>query len=386
MARAARATPRRAISTRGSWSSARRCARRRRRAAWSCPLAAHCAARADRPPGRAARRRRAQEASASCRCSRARCVWIERRRRDRARAAPRRRACSAGCGSCRERATASRARSALPSMHEPVAYHDQTLTHRRLRVAVVSRQRAAAACRRRRIRATTPSTRVGIADARHARRRRRDHRDPAKYEDTPWSSIPRRSPSSPRATTKILEGIGAPRLRHQRRELRRHRGARGERASTSSSTTRSRSSPRSTALLAKTFPAKYTEMVISKHNTAFGVCPHHLLPVIYRISMAYIPTEKVLGLSKLSRLARLIARGPRLQEDLTHELADILHEQLAEPGLRGLHRGPPHVHGGARRRRARGAARDERRARRVPRAGDARGVHQARRRAATTVL
>ena len=95
------------------------------------------------------------------------------------------------------------------------------------------------------------------------------------------------------------------------------------------------------ALLGKTFPAKYTEMVISKHNTAFGVCPHHLLPVIYRISMAYIPTQKVLGLSKLSRLARLIARGPRLQEDLTHELADILHEQLASQGsavyIEGLH-------------------------------------------------
>ncbi len=95
------------------------------------------------------------------------------------------------------------------------------------------------------------------------------------------------------------------------------------------------------ALLAKTFPAKYTEMVISKGNTAFGVCPHHLLPVIYRISMAYIPTSKVLGLSKLSRLARMIARGPRLQEDLTHELADILHEQLASQGsavyIEGLH-------------------------------------------------
>ena len=95
------------------------------------------------------------------------------------------------------------------------------------------------------------------------------------------------------------------------------------------------------ALLAKTFPAKYTEMVISKNNTAFGVCPHHLLPVIYRISMAYIPTDKVLGLSKLSRLARMIARGPRLQEDLTHELADILHRQLASQGsavyIEGLH-------------------------------------------------
>ncbi|HUS28902.1 MAG TPA: GTP cyclohydrolase I [Kofleriaceae bacterium] len=95
------------------------------------------------------------------------------------------------------------------------------------------------------------------------------------------------------------------------------------------------------ALLAKTFPAKYTEMVISKHNTAFGVCPHHLLPVVYRISLAYIPTEKVLGLSKLTRLARLIARGPRLQEDMTHELADILHVQLQSQGsavyIEGLH-------------------------------------------------
>jgi GTP cyclohydrolase I len=94
-------------------------------------------------------------------------------------------------------------------------------------------------------------------------------------------------------------------------------------------------------LLDKTFPAKYTEMVISKHNTAFGVCPHHLLPVVYRISMAYIPTSKVLGLSKLSRLARMLARGPRLQEDLTHELADILHVQLASQGsavyIEGLH-------------------------------------------------
>jgi GTP cyclohydrolase I len=95
------------------------------------------------------------------------------------------------------------------------------------------------------------------------------------------------------------------------------------------------------ALIAKTFPAKYTEMVISKHNTAFGVCPHHLLPVVYRVSMAYIPVNKVLGLSKLSRLARLIARGPRLQEDLTHELAEILHRQLASQGsavyIEGLH-------------------------------------------------
>ena len=99
--------------------------------------------------------------------------------------------------------------------------------------------------------------------------------------------------------------------------------------------------PQVQQMLSKTFPAKYTEMVISKHNIAFGVCPHHLLPVVYNISCAYIPTKKVLGLSKLSRLVRMIARGPRLQEDLTHELSAILHEQLDSQGsavyVEGLH-------------------------------------------------
>lgn len=94
-------------------------------------------------------------------------------------------------------------------------------------------------------------------------------------------------------------------------------------------------------MLEKTFPAKYREMVISKHNVAFGACPHHLLPVIYRISLAYIPTNRVLGLSKLSRMARLMARAPILQEDLTHELCLTLHEKLESQGaavyVEGLH-------------------------------------------------
>jgi GTP cyclohydrolase I len=94
-------------------------------------------------------------------------------------------------------------------------------------------------------------------------------------------------------------------------------------------------------MLSRTFPAKYDEMVISKHNSAFGVCPHHLLPVIYRISVAYIPRAKVLGISKLSRICTLLARRPVLQEDLTHELAHILHENLESRGaaayIEGLH-------------------------------------------------
>ena len=94
-------------------------------------------------------------------------------------------------------------------------------------------------------------------------------------------------------------------------------------------------------LMQKTFPASYNEMVISKHNVAFGICPHHLLPVIYRVSLAYIPTDKVLGISKLSRLCQLMARAPILQEELTHGLARLLHEELSSQGsaayVEGLH-------------------------------------------------
>lgn len=94
-------------------------------------------------------------------------------------------------------------------------------------------------------------------------------------------------------------------------------------------------------MLSKCFPAKYDEMVISKHNTAFGVCPHHLLPVIYRISVAYIGKEKVLGISKLSRLCVLLAKRPVLQEELTNQLATILYEQMDSRGaaayIEGLH-------------------------------------------------
>lgn len=95
------------------------------------------------------------------------------------------------------------------------------------------------------------------------------------------------------------------------------------------------------SMFKKTFPARYRDMVISKHNVAFGVCPHHLLPVIYRISLAYIPTRKVLGISKLSRLAKVLARAPMLQEELTHQLSALLHDKLESEGsaayVEGLH-------------------------------------------------
>jgi len=188
----------------------------------------------------------------------------------------------------------------------PVACHDQVLTHRRLRIAVVRGAMPATL--------VVPAdsgydavTLVVIADARRFGIAASTAAILGKHEDTPWSSIQGTRPVH-RGLREDPRRHQPPRVRYERRQLRRDRGARGEGDP--------RADPRPGAgpvpgqcAARQDVPAKYTEMVISKHNTAFGVCPHHLLPVVYRISMAYIPTNKVLGLSKLSRLARMIARG-----------------------------------------------------------------------------
>jgi GTP cyclohydrolase IA len=85
-------------------------------------------------------------------------------------------------------------------------------------------------------------------------------------------------------------------------------------------------------LLTRDFPARHPGVVVSRHNRCFGICPHHLLPVSYRVSVAYHPASRVLGISKLSRLIRLLARRPILQEDLTHELAAALHDRIGSRG------------------------------------------------------
>ena len=85
-------------------------------------------------------------------------------------------------------------------------------------------------------------------------------------------------------------------------------------------------------ILTRHFPARHPGVVVSRNNRCFGICPHHLLPVSYRVSVAYHPESRVLGISKLSRLIRLLARRPVLQEDLTHDLASALHDRIGSRG------------------------------------------------------
>lgn len=94
-------------------------------------------------------------------------------------------------------------------------------------------------------------------------------------------------------------------------------------------------------ILSKTFPAKAEEMVVVGPITVWSVCPHHFLPVHMCVWTAYIPRKKVLGLSKLARIAELIAKRPALQEDTTVQIAKTIYEGLEPKGaacvIKGQH-------------------------------------------------
>lgn len=76
--------------------------------------------------------------------------------------------------------------------------------------------------------------------------------------------------------------------------------------------------------LARSFPANgKSQMVVAHGITTFGMCPHHLLPVMYKIWIGYITRERYLGMSKITRIARLVSARPALHEDVANDLADI---------------------------------------------------------------
>jgi GTP cyclohydrolase I len=77
-------------------------------------------------------------------------------------------------------------------------------------------------------------------------------------------------------------------------------------------------------ILKKSFPSEYRGMIIASSIRANSMCPHHLLPVEYKVNFGYIPGERVLGVSKLARLVKLLAKRLILQEDYTKDLADVL--------------------------------------------------------------
>jgi GTP cyclohydrolase I len=81
------------------------------------------------------------------------------------------------------------------------------------------------------------------------------------------------------------------------------------------------------------FSVKYDEMVIVKDIEFFSMCEHHLLPFYGKAHVAYLPNEKVIGLSKIPRLVDMFARRLQVQERLTQEIAESLQQILHPRGV-----------------------------------------------------
>jgi GTP cyclohydrolase I len=81
------------------------------------------------------------------------------------------------------------------------------------------------------------------------------------------------------------------------------------------------------------FSVSYDEMVVVKDIELFSLCEHHLLPFFGKCHVAYIPSKKVIGLSKIARLVNLYARRLQIQERLTSQIAKAIHEKISPEGV-----------------------------------------------------
>lgn len=72
------------------------------------------------------------------------------------------------------------------------------------------------------------------------------------------------------------------------------------------------------------FPSDSSEMILVQDIEMYSLCEHHLLPFIGRCHVAYIPTGKVLGLSKVARIVDVFARRLQIQESLTSQIAETI--------------------------------------------------------------
>ena len=81
------------------------------------------------------------------------------------------------------------------------------------------------------------------------------------------------------------------------------------------------------------FEVDYDEMVVVKDIEFYSLCEHHLLPFYGRAHVAYLPRNKVLGLSKIPRVVELFARRLQVQERMTRQIADFLNEVLHPLGV-----------------------------------------------------
>ncbi len=81
------------------------------------------------------------------------------------------------------------------------------------------------------------------------------------------------------------------------------------------------------------FSSSNDEMVVVRDIEFYSMCEHHMLPIIGRAHVAYIPDGKVVGLSKIPRIVNLFARRLQIQEQMTEQIADAISETIKPKGV-----------------------------------------------------
>ncbi len=81
------------------------------------------------------------------------------------------------------------------------------------------------------------------------------------------------------------------------------------------------------------FDVAYDEMIVVKDIEFYSMCEHHMLPFFGRAHVAYIPSDKVIGLSKIPRIVEMFARRLQVQERMTRQIADTIDEILSPQGV-----------------------------------------------------